>query len=191
MQCMLSRRALLAGGLTAFAHGYARPAGATLVRPVTLTELVQMSRHRIVGTPLTASSRWETLGGSARIVTYTEVRVDYPLDGGAPAASSLVVRTLGGAVGDIGQVVPGEAPLRKGATAALFLENVKADVFAVTAMAQGHYTLYADEQGTNRVRANAFTLRGAPSEAAVIRLDGRKVVDVESLVYQEVARGSR
>ena len=193
MTCMLSRRSVLTGGLAVFA-GLAsggRPARATIVRPVTLPELVGMSRHRIVGTPLSASARWETIGGSERIVTYHTLRVDYALDGTAPTAGDLVVRTLGGAVGDIGQIVPGEAPLRKGETAALFLEDVKTNVFAVSAMAQGHYRIFADEQGAKRVRANSFTLRGATSEAAVVRLDGRTVVDVESLVYQEVLRGGR
>src|SRR5215475_11867859 len=108
MQRMLSRRSLLAGGLAMLAVGRVRPAQATIVRSVTLTELVQQSRHALVGTPTSTASLWETIGGTDRIVTYTRVRVEYPLDGTAPASSELVVRTLGGTVGDIGQVVPGE-----------------------------------------------------------------------------------
>jgi hypothetical protein len=188
---MLSRRSLLAGGLGALAFARLPPAQATLVRAVTLNELVSLSQHAVVGTPGTASSRWETIGGHERIVTYTQVRVDYPLDGAAPKSSELVVRTLGGRVGDIGQIVPGEAPLHRSGTAALFLEPITSDVFAVTAMSQGHYPILADDKGARRLRAHVLTLKAMTSDAAVIRLDGRTVVEVEGLVYQEVARGAR
>src|SRR5262245_15817589 len=131
MHCMLSRRSLLAGGLSALAVSRVfrvRPAQATIMRAVTLNELVSQSRHAIVATPGEATSRWETIGGRERIVTYTQVRVEYPLDGTAPSSSELVVRTLGGRVGDIGQIVDGEAPLRRRATAALFLEPIATGV---------------------------------------------------------------
>jgi hypothetical protein len=191
MHCMLSRRSLLTGGLSAFAFARIRPAEATLVRALTLNELVSQSRHAVVGTPGDASSRWETIGGRERIVTYTQVRIEYPLDGTAPRSSELTVRTLGGRVGDIGQIVAGEAPLRRHGTAALFLEPIASDVFAVTAMSQGHYPILADDKGARRLRAHALSVRQMPSDAAVVRLDGRTVVEVEGLVFQEVARGAR
>jgi hypothetical protein len=191
MHRMLSRRSLLAGGLSALALARVRPAQATLVRAVTLTELVSQSRHAVVATPGEASSRWETIGGRERIVTYTQVRVEYPLDGTAPASSELVVRTLGGRVGDIGQIVAGEALLRRRGTAALFLEPIASDVFVVTAMSQGHYPILADIKGARRLHAPSLTLRQMTSDAAVVRLDGRTVAEVEGLVYQEVARGAR
>lgn len=161
------------------------------MRALTLNELVNQSQHAVVGTPGDASSRWETIGGRERIVTYTQVRIEYPLDGAAPATSEVVVRTLGGRVGDIGQVVPGEAPLRRLGTAALFLEPIASDVFVVTAMSQGHYPILADAKGARRLRAHSLTLKQMTSDAAVVRLDGRTVVEVEGLVYQEVARGAR
>ena len=194
MHRMLSRRSLITGGLSALAVSRVfrvRPAQATLMRAITLNELVSQSRHAIVATPGEASSRWETIGGHERIVTYTKVRVEYPLDGTAPPSSELVVRTLGGRVGDIGQIVPGEAPLRRLGTAALFLEPVATDVFAVTAMSQGHYPILADLKGAKRLRAPNLSLRQMTSDAAGVRLDGRTVVEVEGLVYQEVARGAR
>jgi hypothetical protein len=188
---MLSRRSLLAGGLTALALGSARSAHATLALAVTLKELVAQSRHAIVGTPGDVTSRWETLGGRERIVTYTHVHVEDVLDGTQPASSDLVVRTLGGRVDDIGQVVPGEAPLRRNVTAALFLEPVATDVFAVSAMSQGHYPILADAKGARRLRANSPSLQRLTPEAAIVRLDGRTVLEVQGLVYQEVVRGAR
>jgi hypothetical protein len=191
MMRMLSRRSLLVGGLAAVALGSARTAHATLAVAVTLKELVALSRHAIVGTPGDVTSQWETLGGKERIVTYTRVRVESVLDGTQPAASELVVRTLGGKVGDIGQYVPGEATLRRNVAAALFLEPVAPDVYGVSAMSQGHYPILADAQGARRLRANTLSLQKLTPQAAIVRLDGRTVVEVEGLVYQEVVRGAR
>src|SRR4051812_9349513 len=109
MHLMLSRRSLLVGGLAALALGRARTAHATLVLPITLRELVSQSQHAVVGTPGAATSRWETIGGHERIVTYTPLHIEHSLDGTSPG-SELTVRTLGGRVGDIGQIVAGEAP---------------------------------------------------------------------------------
>lgn len=187
---MLSRRSFIAGGLSALALARTHTAQATLVRAITLKELVSLSQHAVVATPGASSSRWETIGDRERIVTYTPVRVQYVLDGTSPA-SEIVVRTLGGRVGDIGQLVPGEARLRKDATAALFVEPVTTDVFSVTAMAQGHYLIQADDTGTRRLRANRISTATLAPDAAIVRLDGRTVGEVESFVYQEVSRGAR
>jgi hypothetical protein len=102
-----------------------------------------------------------------------------------------MVRTLGGRVGDLGQLVPGEAPMRKDATAALFLEPVATDVFGVSAMAQGHYPVQADAKGVRVLRAHKLSFAKLASDAAIVRLDGRTVGEVEAFVYQEVARGAR
>jgi hypothetical protein len=190
MPFMLSRRSLLLGGLTALALGRTRPAHASLFLPVTLTDLVGLSQHAVVATPGVATSRWETMGGRERIVTYTPLRVESVLDGTSPS-SELMVRTLGGRVGDIGQLVPGEAPLRENTTAALFLEPVGSNLFGVTAMAQGHYQLMADGKGLRRLKANMISFAKTTPAAAVVRLDGRTVVEVEGLVAEEVARGAR
>jgi hypothetical protein len=190
MHGMLSRRSFVMGGLSAFALGHARPAQATLVRAVTLSELVSLSKHAVVATPGASSSRWETIGDRERIVTYTPVRVQYVLDGSAPP-NEIMVRTLGGRVGDLGQLVPGEAPMHKDATAALFLEPVATDVFGVSAMAQGHYPVLADAKGTRVLRAHRLSFAQLAPDAAIVRLDGRTVGEVEAFVYQEVARGAR
>ncbi len=190
MHLMLSRRSLLVGGLAALTLGRARPAHATLVLPITLRELVSESQHAVVGTPGASTSRWESIGGNERIVTYTPLHVEHALDGTSPD-SELMVRTLGGRVGDIGQVVAGEAPLLKNVTAAFFVEPVASDVFGVTAMAQGHYPILADVQGARRLRAHPIAFTRPTPDAAVLRLDGRTVSEVEGLVYQEVARGAR
>jgi hypothetical protein len=193
---MLSRRSLVLGGLATVAGvATAGRAGASVARALTLGELVHQSRHALVGTPLELFGQWETVGRRSRIVTYTLVRADHALDGQPPATSEIMVRTLGGRVGDIGQTVPGEAMLVLGRPASIFVEDLSRDLFAVTGMAQGHYPVQADDQGVKRLRAAAGLvelLGGANlADSAVHRLDGRTVTEVEGLVAGEIQRGAR
>jgi hypothetical protein len=184
---MLSRRSLLLGGLAASVHiGHARSASASLARALSLSELVYQSRHALVGTPATPTCQWETIAGSRRIVTYTRVLVEAPLDGRAPAQRELMVRTLGGTVGHIGQVVPGEARLDPGTPSVIFLVEAASDLFVVTGMAQGHYPLVTDERGVKRLRANREHVVRLDRESAVSRLDGRSVSEAEQLVAAEM-----
>ena len=59
-------------------------------------------------------------------------------------------------------------------------------------MAQGAYPVTADERGVRRLHAalEALELRGA-KDAAVYRLDGRSLQDAETMVADELTRGSR
>src|SRR4051812_46675641 len=78
-----------------------RPAQASAVIALTLDDLVDKSDVVALVTPKSRTARWE----SGRIVTYTTVVVDTAVAGGPAAGESLVVRTMGGVVGDIGQKV--------------------------------------------------------------------------------------
>lgn len=189
---MLSRRSFVLAGLTGLVGmTAARRAPATLARALTLRELLQQSAHAFVGTPTDSRSQWESIGGRSRIVTYTVVRVEASLDGRPPASSELLVRTLGGAVGDIGQIVPGEAALRRSVSAAIFVEPLSKDFFAVTGMTQGHYPLRPDERGVRRLQADLTTLKTVQAESAVQRLHGRTLVDAERILAEELSRGAR
>jgi hypothetical protein len=181
---MLSRRQVLRGlGLGCTALAAPRLASATLARAVSLPELVGRSRYALVGTATETSSRWETVGQSRRIVTYVRVEVTQPIDGRPPPEMSLTLRTLGGRVGDIGQLVHGEARFEMGAPAVIFVSPDMDGVFGITAMAQGHYPLGADPGDAIRLRAN-------PNIPSLTRVDGsavqrlvrRTVVEAESLV---------
>lgn len=187
---MLSRRSLLLGSLFATVGvSAAGRAVASVSRALTLNELVQGSRHALVGTPVDLFAQWETYGKHRRIITYTMIRTEYSFDGRPPATREVLVRTLGGIVDGIGQIVPGEAVLRRGATSALFLVDVSKDLFEVTGMAQGHYPLVADAQGMRRLSASHGALEVATdASSAVKRLDGRSVEEVETLVYAELGR---
>jgi hypothetical protein len=189
---MLSRRDFMLAALAGLAGvTTARRASATLARALTLPELLYQSTHAFVGTPTDARSQWETVGDRSRIVTYTVVRVESSLDGRPPSSSELLVRTLGGVVGDIGQIVPGEAMLRRSVSAAVFVEPLSKDCFGVTGMTQGHYPLRSDEAGVRRLRADLTTLKTVQAESAVQRLDGRTLVEAERILSEELARGAR
>lgn len=187
---MLTRRLLLLGGtLSLLGLATPRTARATLARALPLAELLHLSRHTVVGTPLGGFSAWEEVGGRRRIVTYTTVRVDACIDGRPPLEGEFTVRTLGGTVGEIGQVVAGEARLDRGRPAALFVEDLSRDLFAVTAMAQGHFPLQPDPGGVTRLRRGA-SLAGlvGGKDAAVRRLDGLTVLEAERLIATELTR---
>jgi len=168
-----------------------RSADASVARALSLSDLVRGSRHALVATPVDLFAQWETIGKHRRIITYTMVRTEYSIDGRPPGTRDVLVRTLGGIVDGIGQIVPGEAVLRRGATSALFISDVSKDLFAVTGMAQGHYPLVSDAQGMRRLTASRGALEvAADANAAVKRLEGRSLEEVESLVYAEL-RGAR
>jgi hypothetical protein len=84
-------------------------------------------------------------------MTYTHLRVDQGVAGATP--SDPWVRTMGGVVGKIGQIVEGEAVLTVGKQGLLFLQpltELGPGLFAVTARAQGQFPVVADEAGTSR-----------------------------------------
>jgi hypothetical protein len=183
---MLSRRQVLrgiAGGLA----GASLPAvgWATTARAVSLPQLVGLSRYALVGTPTEASSRWERVGSSQRIVTYLRVEVSHPIDGRPPPERTLLVRTLGGTVGDIGQLVHGEARFELGAQAVVFLASNDQGVLGVTAMAQGHYPLAIEADKIARLRASPdMPALMDVADCAVQRLVSRTVIEAEQLVSE-------
>ncbi len=171
---------MLAAGLLALC--LAPVAAATVARAVRLAELAQHSQLVATCTPLEAHSRWEVFGGRRRIVTYTRLRVDSRI-AGADAGSEVLVRTLGGQVGDIGQVVDGEALLILGQPALLFLAPRYDGVLGVAAMAQGEFPLRADAHGVVRLasspRLPAIVQGGASAQQQLV---GRTPSEARALI---------
>lgn len=166
----------------------ARPAYASLARAVPLEQLVGRSQHVMVGEPLDAYSVWEQVGGRKHIVTYTRVRAVELLAGADPKADELLVRTLGGRVGDLGELVHGEAMLNLGARGVLFVMPLR-DTLAVTAMAQGHYPLLRDVAGAERLRRSPEANELLQEQgSAVKRLPGLQVSEARTLLRQAVRK---
>jgi hypothetical protein len=159
-------------------------AQASVVLTLTLPELVEKSDSIVVALPKSKVSKWE--GG--RIVTYTTIAIDTAVAGAAKAGDTLVVRTLGGVVDDIGQIAHGEAVLPLDKPIMLFLrpsvaEKTATKALAVVGMAQGAMAL---EIGTDKVtrvvaRPMDLVLVPKPSEpkavAASATLSGKPLPD--------------
>ena len=156
-----------------------------MARPIALSELVKTSRHSVVAVPLEAFSRWEQIGKGRRIVTHTRLRVERLVSGAQASDGELWVRTLGGRVGKIGQLVEGEAILPIGQRALVFLAPSPDGVLHVTALAQGHYPLLADSAGVERLMPSprlSALVKGEPG--AVRLLVGRRLVEAIDLVRE-------
>jgi hypothetical protein len=179
----LTRRGWLAGlgTLTWMAPDWAT-AGTFL--PISLDELVTNSRHVVVGTPRGGDSVWEEIGGSRRIVTYTRLTLDEVLDDTAPQDSEVLLRTLGGQVGKLGQSVEGEATLRRDEVCVAFLAPRSDGTFQVAGLSQGHYPLRSDAAGTRRLVPGCSHAEHFAKDlaSAVARLKDRSIPDARNLI---------
>jgi hypothetical protein len=135
--------------------GSPRPAQASVSIAVTLDDLLRASRAAAVVTPLEKRSAWE----SGRIFTYTRVRVDRLVAGELPSA--VWVRTMGGTVDQVGQLVEGEPSLALGQASLVFLRTTGgvaatgSGFFVVTARAQGEFPIVRGHDGELRVGRSA------------------------------------
>jgi hypothetical protein len=167
---------------------WGRQLQASVARAVPLEALTGRSKHVIVGEPLDTYAVWERIGGRKHIVTYTRVRAHEVLAGQDPEAEELLLRTLGGTVGELGELVHGEAALRVGQRSVVFTMPSQG-ALAVTAMAQGHYPLRRDGAGVERLlrSPHASELIDEP-RAAVKRLPGLQIAETRHLLEQLVKK---
>ncbi len=181
---LLARRQLLAGlAACAVPATWASSAEATVARALTTQQLVRASGRVIRGTPMERFSTWENTGVRKRIVTHTRVLVEEDL-ARPHEERELLVLTWGGRVGDVAQLVHGEAALQVGEESVLFLTIERAGEHRVTAMAQGHYPL--ERLG------KALVLRRSPqlaklvdrTDAAVDRLAARRLGEASRLIRE-------
>jgi hypothetical protein len=151
-----------------------RTAEATVARALSLTELVGKSDAVVVATPTRWSSQWVSMGGQRRMVTDTRLKITRRVFGLDATVVQLTVRTLGGRIGDLGQLVHGEASFGRGQTALVFLRRVDAVRYRVTGMAQGQFLVGPDAQGTLRLGGSpnrAHLLGGSFGPVSFIGLD--------------------
>lgn len=196
---MVTRRRFLLGSALCTASclilGASAPdAAASTVRLLELRDLLSHSQVVLVGTPVLAEGRWELVGRTRRIVTYTRVVVDEVITGKLDS-SEIIVRTLGGRVGDIGQIVHGEAVLRKNQPYLLFASSVPQRApthFYVTGMAQGQFLIRTDPKQVRRLAAQQSerlervsptgTPSARPKVSAAAQLSGLRLADAKALI---------
>jgi hypothetical protein len=188
---MLTRRSFVSAILVSALVPIMRPARAAVSRRLTLRQLVGESCHIVIGTPISASTLWEFVGGRRRIVRYSTVRVEDTLDD-RPVDSELLVRAWGGTVGGIGQVVHGQAPVTLSERAAFFLCEAGNGTYAVTGWSQGYYRAVREAAGYRlRATREGMKLVGRPESGAVDRLDGCSIEQARELVRSELGRAHR
>jgi hypothetical protein len=162
------------GVLIALSSGV-RAARASVSIPVTFDDLVRRATAAAVVTPLEQRGVWE--GG--RIATYTYVRVDRTVAG--RVAGEVWVRTHGGAVGHIGQIVEGEATFAIGKASLVFLHpqgsGSSPGTFGVVEGAQGQFLIVTGGRSSPRLGASTG-LGGLVSPASAQPLARNVLLDV-------------
>jgi hypothetical protein len=186
---LLAGCALLAGLLLTLV---ARDVRASVSLAATWEALLHESTAAVVVTPIEARAVWE----DGRIYTYTHVNVDRAIAGELASGASPWVRTMGGVVGKIGQIVDGEPVLVPGRSSLVFLHPGPVGAFEVTARGQGQFPVVVDDPRlpARVVRSNSAGAilprpgnAGAPRLAAEV-IHGRPVDDVAREIAADWAR---
>jgi hypothetical protein len=186
---LIGRRSLLTGlGASCATTWLARPASASVALPLTLSDLMAVSVFALVGLARETTCAWESDSRGKRIVTYTRIETQQVLDGRKSPGSDLYVRTLGGEMGEISQIVPGEAELEREKPAVFFLRDSVPGSYGVAGMAQGHYRLRSDGSGAFRLlpARNMAELIEQHPLAAVTRLRDKTVAECEHMIAEEL-----
>jgi hypothetical protein len=176
-----TRRAFLRGAAASAAALYVPEAHATLMRGLSLQALVSRSERIAVLEPFETSTRYAIIGGRKSLVTDTRVGVH--ADWGDAAESELTLRTLGGRLDGVAELVHGQPVLELGVRAVAFLKRGRHEqAYWAIGMAQGHFPL-TDNSEASRLLAN----RGLPrllhvETSAVRRLVGRQLNEAHELV---------
>lgn len=119
---------------------FERPASASVSIAATWDGLLHDSSAAVLVTAAESRTVWE----NGRIYTYTHVHVDRPVAGTLGTGGDAWVRTMGGVVGKVGQLVEGEASFAPGEASLLFVRPGPVGAFIVTARAQGQFPLVKD-----------------------------------------------
>ncbi|WP_236516113.1 hypothetical protein [Sandaracinus amylolyticus] len=110
-------------------------AHATSTEAMDLRALVRGADHVVVGTVVSQEAHYDHLD---RIVTDVTIRVDERMHGAAGEGTTVVVRRLGGVIGDVGLRIEGEPSFVEGERVVLFARMVAADrVLRPIGMSQG------------------------------------------------------
>lgn len=152
-------------------------ADASIMIAVTWDALLKDASAVAVVTPVEATSVWE----NGRIYTYTRVHVDNGVAGELGTGAETYVRTLGGVVGKIGQLVDGEPVLTMGRPNLLFLHAGPAGSMEVSARAQGQFPVTLDENKKERL---------ARSSAVGLLLPPKPGLDMKSGVSTQSVTGA-
>jgi hypothetical protein len=170
------------------------PSHATVLRGLDLKELAGRSTNIVAAHPVSSRSEWAWTAGAQRIVTRTRLRVEEGIAGQVAAGQELEVTTLGGTVGDVAQLVLGEAQLKLGESALFFLAPLEQG-YRLVGRSQGHYPLVQMPAGVGSPGALARILVSrqlphlmGPGVPAGSELQGLTLQQARQLILQLRAR---
>ncbi len=135
----IQRRSVIRAAVSLSALLLPASAQATVLRGLSLRELVLQSHHVALLSGLDSRCVYVEIAGRRRIVTESCLRVDDVVSQAAPNGSELIVRTLGGKLGNEGELVHGQAEFALNQPCLAFLTRGPDESLWVTGMAQGHY----------------------------------------------------
>jgi hypothetical protein len=190
LRSLLGACALLGALVVVLVVGDAR---ASVSIAATWDGLLHESSAAVVATPVESRAVWE----EGRIYTYTRLSVDRAVAGELVSGSTVWVRTMGGVVGKVGQIVDGEPVFAPGRSSLLFLHPGPVGAFEVTARGQGQFPVVVDDPKlpARVVRSNSAgailprpaSSSGSPRLAAEV-MHGRPVEDVARDIATDWAR---
>ncbi|HYQ14579.1 MAG TPA: hypothetical protein VEQ58_02440 [Polyangiaceae bacterium] len=165
----------------------ASSAHATLLRGLTLRALVARSQRIVVVEPLDAVCRHEVIGGRRSIVTDTRVLAhEYWAEG---SELELTVRTLGGRLDGVGELVDGQPRLELRQRSVAFLTlGRNGQQWWTTGMAQGNFPLTGDGEASLLQASRELPSIVDLEHSAVQRLVGQKLSVARELVHQARAK---
>jgi hypothetical protein len=142
--------AALLAGASAFGVLVPSDAQASVSIAVGFDALVKDADAVGVVTPVESKTVWE----EGRIYTYTRVKVDQGVAGELGTGAEGWIRTMGGVVGKIGQLVDGEPVLTTSKPSLLFMRKFKTSgTWEVSARAQGQYPIVVDDSIKDTAKA--------------------------------------
>jgi hypothetical protein len=152
----------------------ATPAEATIIEAVSLEELVQRSDHVVIGVVLAEVPHYDERG---RIVTDVRIRVESSMKGSTRTGDELMIRRMGGVIGDIGMRVEGEPEFDVGDRRLLFLRDRSAYCRPV-GMSQGVLPV--------RVENGQTWVESGTTGLALVRRNGVELVPTTGAVTEPV-----
>lgn len=169
----------------------AAPAAASVTVALGLDELVVRSEQVVLGTVIARRALRDHEG---RIVTDVTIRIDDSMKGGHSRGEDLVVRRLGGAIGELGMRVEGEPTFTDGERSVVFAERLGQNL-RPTGMSQGVLRVRLEEGGRELVHPAVRglelvrrTTAGALVPAPPYLIHPRPLNDVMDEIRQAVER---
>lgn len=164
------RHAFILGALLALTLLLISPAAATTVKPPEFPDLVNQSDYIVRAVVKSVTSEY-TRPGSRKIVTLVELDVREIVAGTPP--QPLVLRMMGGKIGDDEMILEGAPQFKVGDESILFVQGNGRQIYPLVAMMHGLYAIKRETDGSEIVtRSNHVPLHDTAEVALPLTSGG-------------------